>query len=1273
MSLIICPAMKIMPCFFILFLIILFATSCANYNYNLLDEAKQWGQNQPDSSLKLEHTIYLVGDAGYAQWGQIPPVLKYLKSVLEGESENSTILFLGDNIYPKGLVDDGEKGRKLAEHRLRVQLDILEKYKGRPVFLPGEHDWKSGLKGLKRQRKYINKYLNKKHGVTDKNDDKWENYFFPKDGCSGPEVIEIGKKLIILIVDTQWWLEDWNRQPKINDECLAKSRDMFEYLFLNAVKKYRSRNIVIATHHPPFTNGPHGGHFTLKQHLFPLTELADPLYVPLPGIGSVVALVRGAVGTKQDQSHQLNKDLMRTLLKSANTFGSFLFVSGHEHNLQYLENGQQKFVVSGAGSRVSPGRIGKGARFAYGTSGYATLDFYENGQAWVQFWQVSHDGLSAKVVYRQMVKEKLSIIEENIPASFPEFEKGLDSVEVFVVQNKVPKAGPLHKFFLGNHYRDIYLEKYKFPVLNLTRFDGGVVPVKRGGGSQTNSLRLQNPRTGRQYAMRALTKDASRILPYPLNKMTAAVFILEDNFLSTHPFAPTVIPPMADAIDVYHTTPRFYYVPKQPALGVNNDIFGGGVYLVEERPAGNYSDTKVFGGSQKIISTFDVAEKITKNNDHKIDQPRALRSRLFDILLGDFDRHDDQWRWATFEKDGKNIYQPVPRDRDQPFSKYDGLLARLANFLDPFARQLRVYGPEIKNIKHLTWSALSFDNAFLNELEWPDWKRQVCFIQQNLTDEVIDKAFQVWPDKVKQLTAQHIKMSLKKRRNDLMKYARDFYNVLSKEVDVFGTNENELFLIERLNDIQTKVTVWEISEKKGKKKEKVYERTFEYPLTREIHLFGIGDEDKFVVKGRVKKGIKIRCIGGLGHDTFIDSSKVAGPGKKTLFYDDLRKNTISAGTEAKDKRSHLRQYNLYDRRSLDHNYDFFIPLPVIGSNPDDGFYFGLAGVLTTYKFRKIPYSTFHAFYSSLAFETNGINLEYVGDYLEVFGKWDLYFKGIIHTPTFAFNYYGDGNNSRIESDDYNFYRVRQSKVHLKPALKKRVASGAGFFRIGPVFDLTDIEATKERFITDLFAASHEVFQRKYYGGIELGFEYSSLDHLLSPRRGIYFVSRINWLTNLRDQHGEYRSVNAELSFFQPLNRTETIIFATRIGFGTNLGNEFEFFQQQRIGGGTTSSLRGYRSDRFFGKTAFWQNLDLRTKLFSSYNRTLPFSLGLFAGFDYGRVWSGSDEDFDAWHSDFGGGLFIAPVDLLTMSFGLYRPREEEKEKLRFIFKMGMGF
>ena len=317
---------------------------------------------------------------------------------------------------------------------------------------------------------------------------------------------------------------------------------------------------------------------------------------------------------------------------SAKKNGSFIFVAGHEHNQQFMETEQQTFIVSGAGSKESPSRIGNGAHFAYGKKGYSTLDFYEGGAAWASFWVPNEDGTDAELVFRKKIKEKSITNEGDIPTSFPVHEQGLDSIEMVVSKTEAGKIGFAHKVFLGKHHRKVYQHNYKFPVMDLQKFRGGMTPIQRGGGNQTNSVRLQDPE-GKQFVMRALTKDASRTLPFPFNKITAAKTIAEDNFLSTHPFAPTAIPALADAVGIYHTNPVLYYIPKQPGLGLYNDEYGDDVYLVEERPAGDWGGTDTFGGSEKIVSTPDVSENVVKNHKHYIDGAWALRNRLFDIII----------------------------------------------------------------------------------------------------------------------------------------------------------------------------------------------------------------------------------------------------------------------------------------------------------------------------------------------------------------------------------------------------------------------------------------------------------------------------------------------------------------------------------------------------------------------------------------------------------------------------------------------------------------
>src|SRR5690606_4638360 len=484
----------------------------------------------------------------------------------------------------------------------------LDNFKGRPIFMPGNHDWSGwGQSGLEDQEKLVESYLNEKYGITDKDD--WENYFLPDDGCSGPEVVELNNDIVVIVVDSNWWLANLTEEPKLNTGCEARNKASFQFIFENIVRKYRNKNVVIAMHHPLYTYGSHGGGFTAKEHLFPLTELNPNLYIPIPVIGSMAVIFRSLLGSRQDVANPVYKELRSALLAGVKKNGSFIFVSGHEHTLQYIENDDQKFVVSGSGSKRSAVMLGKGSLFASGAMGYSTLKFYEGGETWVQFWEVDAKGEHAKLVFERKIQETKQI-DHKPPQDFSQFNAGKDTVVRTIIRNKVEPVGGFHKFLLGEHYRDLYMEKYEFPILDLDTYRGGVSPVKLGGGNQTNSLRVEDD-LGRDFVLREMTKDVTRFLPYPFNKMVAAKYLVEDNFLGTHPFAPTAVQHLADAIHVYHTNPELYFIPKQPALKEYNSEFGGDVSLVEERPSGkHWKDADFFGNPDKIKSTADLVDEI---------------------------------------------------------------------------------------------------------------------------------------------------------------------------------------------------------------------------------------------------------------------------------------------------------------------------------------------------------------------------------------------------------------------------------------------------------------------------------------------------------------------------------------------------------------------------------------------------------------------------------------------------------------------------------------
>jgi hypothetical protein len=1245
------------------------ACSCSNYQPKYSRKSAGWENLDPGRQLTLKHTMYLLGDAGNQTTENPSPVLAYLRSKLISESENTSVIFLGDNIYDRGMPPKEDSlTRSDAEYRLMAQLRITDQFQGRPIFIPGNHDWAGwGKNGLERQEMLVENYLNAKKGTTAKDGN---NYFLPDNGCSGPEAIELNDNIVVIVVDSQWWLADWDQDYKINDGCGVKNRETFKFAFENMVRKYKTKQLVIALHHPPYTYGPHGGASTWRQHIFPLTDLDPNLYIPLPVLGSIGVLIRGSIGSRQDAANKHYKDLRQGLLAGVVKNGSFIFVSGHEHAQQYIERSGQQFIVSGSASKTSPVRLGRGSEFASGKLGYSTLEFYEGGETWAKFWEVDPNGTHAHIVFQHKVKSGSSAPIDIPAAVFSEYELHQDSVMRPITANPVKPSGSFHNFMLGTHYRKLYLEKYPFPVLELEKFHGGVTPLKQGGGNQTNSLRVRDS-TGREYVFRSMTKDVSRLLPFPFNKMTAAKYLAEDNFLSTHPFAPLAMPALANAIQIYHTNPALYYIPAQPGLGVFNPAFSEGLALVEERPDGKkwreYAD---FGHPDEIIGTAELIGNLTKNPKHKVDQAWTLRTRLLDFLVGDWDRHDDQWVWADIRQaDGVHLYRPIPRDRDQAFSKYDGLMTRLAGFTMPFLHQLQVYGPEIRSYKWNTWSARLFDRTFLNELDWNQWEVQVRSVQARLTDKAIETAFTSWPRQAYALSAPHLIESIKSRRDNLMEIAREHYEFLASYVNIVGTDEAERLEVQRLDDHRTRIAVFQLDKDEhiGKC---TFNRIFDRTRTSQINLYGNGGGDQFVVTGQVHKGIRIRLVGGTGKDTFIDSSAVSRGLRKTIVYDDLHNNNVVGGRETKDRRTSLYRFNVFDRRGSDSEYNITLPVPVLGVNPDDGLLAGANFTMTRYGFKKEPYASLQRFGGSYAFGTKAVKVHYTADFIHAFRPFDLYVDTYYHGPTYAFNYAGIGNETVREVADPNYYRVRQTGLHLYPAIKKRFPANTGSIALGPVFELFDTEKTQDRYIaSDAAGLPQSVFETKYYGGAKLLFDFANVDNFSAPHAGIRLHTDLNWLANLKEDKN-YGSLNAGLAFYKSLDKQENLVIASQVGTGVNIGNAYEFFQMPTIGG--QQGLRGYRTQRFYGKSALWHNTDLRVRFGSSYNKALPFTFGVFGSFDYGRVWVKNDHS-GQWHYNYGGGVYFAPIDILILSIGGFIPKEAQEESPRITFRLGFDF
>jgi len=817
------------------------------------------------------------------------------------------------------------------------------------------------------------------------------------------------------------------------------------------------------------------------------------------------------------------------------------------------------------------------------------------------------------------------------------------------------KASGFKRFLLGHHYRKEWATPVEVDVLNLDTIAGGLSPVKLGGGMQTKSLRLKGA-DGKEYVLRSVNKDPSKALP-PEFRGTFANDVLQDQISSSHPYAPLVVAELSKAAEIYYITPRVVYVPNSPRLGEFQKELGNTLSIFEERPIGEQEDNPNYDFSGKVVTSEKMLEKIFGDNDHRMDEKFFLRNRLFDMVIGDWDRHEDQWLWATFKTEGdQTIYKPIPRDRDQAFPKLDGLIPQIAA-RKWAVRKTQSFEHTIRDINGFNMNGIHLDKNFTVGLSLNDWMSMADSIQLTLTDSKIEEAFKKLPVSIYEVSAKKLISRIKARRNDLKKYAATYYKFISKEVNIVGTDDTELFNVERLNGDSTQVTVYKIS-KKGERDNVLLNRTFYTSETKEIRLYGLGDADQFIVKGEGDGGILVRIIGGSGVDHYTDSSVVNGKTKATRIYDSTGNNFNTAG---ETRKVFTNDTLVVDYKRKGFKYNKLVPKFTPGYNYDDGIYIGGGFTVTKQKFGKAPYGFTETIAANYALETGAFNFWYDGIFKRAFGKWDLHLAAEINAPNFVFNYFGLGNETLLLEKNRNFNRVRSEQYNLLLGVTRTFNKKFNWeFSTG--YQNIRVEKTLNRFVSDPRAKiDPALFSAKQFGFVQLAYRIDNTNNLLNPTKGIRLHSSFGINQNLQDKEQNFPYFHLNISGYATAGN---VTFAVRSGVSTIFSNEYEFYQANTLGG--TTNLRGYRRTRFSGRTSIYENAELRWKLGTTNLYIIKGQIGLLGFADGGRVWIPT-ESSDKFHLGYGGGFWILPYNKLafTVTYGI---SEEEQ-----LFNVRAGF
>jgi hypothetical protein len=1213
----------------------------------------------------IRYSLFFVGDAGepYIHTEAFGSALHRKLS----QASQATVLYLGDNVYPRGLVNKDERLRKEGELVLETQVSWLQGTRAQGIFIPGNHDWAHwGRKGyayvLNQQQWLDSLHLNT---VTQ----------LPRDGCPGPAVVPLTDKAVLIIIDSQWFLHQWDK-PEEDGSCEAKTPEEVMIQLNDILRMNRGKRIIIAAHHPLMSYGEHGGVFPFKSHIFPLLDISPHLYIPLPAIGSFYPLYRKWFGHIQDIKHPIYKAYIENMTSLLKEYPGSIYISGHEHALEYIVKDQLNMMVSGAGSKVSPVKKKGYAELAEPVRGFAQADIMDNGGINVHYFKVDpHTGTEEEIFskYIEPVKVDDTTVSRTRTNLSKQFVKAKASDQYH--------AGKVRRKLFGTNYRAEWAQEIDVPVFDLSQEKGGLKILQRGGGMQTLSLRLEDS-TGKEYVLRSVEKYLEKAVPEPFRR-TFAQDIAQDQISASHPYAALVVPYLAEGVGVYHTNPKLVYIPDDPALGEYQKLFANTLALFEERPAGDWSDASWFGSSKKIINTTKVLEKLADDHDNHVDEAFVLKSRLFDLVIGDWDRHDDQWRWATIKGKKGDIYRPIPRDRDQAFYVNEGKITKFISkrWILP---KFEGFSDEIKWPSGLSFNARYFDRTFLTELSKEEWIAIARELQQQLTDELIEQSIQQWPPSIFEKHGPGIVRALKQRRDKLIDYAVAHYEFLAREVEVVGSNKKEWFEVNRLPNGDTEVSVYKVKE--HEKDKRIYHRLFHKDETHEIRLYGQGGDDIFDISGHTKKTILVRIIGGTGNDAVVDSSKVYSWGKKTLVYDLSTENNTISGHEIREKLSDQPDVNEYNRRAFIYNRT--APLIYGNYNPDDQVFIGGGFINITQGFRKSPYKARHIVLGSVAPLTRSYNLHYHGNFTELFGKWSLDLQGDIKAPNFVNNFFGWGNESVFNKNIYKqpgidvkspiqYYRYRFEEWRADVALSRVWSSGFSI-QVGPSFQHIELEKPRDdqdRFIKTYVAELGEnLFEHENtFAGVSWQVGIDKRNHPIWTTKGISWNVSGRNMAGLNKGTHDFSSYESSLAFYQSFKLPARITFAWRVGGGMNNG-KYEFYQAQILDGKT--QLRGFRKTRFYGDSKLYSNFEVRLKLANLRSYYLPGAIGMLAFTDVGRVWykdangidpSSSTGNSHVWHQSIGGGLWITPFNLTVLSAEVGHSEEGN------LFYIRMGF
>lgn len=803
-------------------------------------------------------------------------------------------------------------------------------------------------------------------------------------------------------------------------------------------------------------------------------------------------------------------------------------------------------------------------------------------------------------------------------------------------------AGWWHRAILGADYRDLWTTPIEVPVLDLDFEGGGLTPTQRGGSMQTVSLRLAGA-NGREYVFRPAEKDFTKGLPPELRE-TIVSDVAQDQVSGYHPAAAVVVSSLLDAIGVRHPRPRLMVMPDDPRLGEFRSEFAGVLGTFEERPARDFDESATADGALDVISSDKLFDRMKKSPATRVDTRAYLAARLFDVWVGDRDRHRDQWRWGRFSGASDAMWEPIPRDRDMPFARFEGWGPWLVR---GFAPQMVTFSEDYPAMVWLNWNAREIDRRLLAGLDRATWDSVASALQVQLSDAVIARAIAQMPPAFVAIDGAAMQRALVRRRDRLPQAAREFYAVLAREVNLRGTDRGDLVEVLRHDEGAVTVSFRARDTTEGTGQTVPYlQRTFQPGETHEVRLYLHKGDDSVLVRGSREGGVLVRVIGGGGDDTVDDV--VSGGAAALKVYDaDTTTRIVSEGRISHDTRPYRTPAVARAEREVRDWGSWSFLTRGVNIAPGLGVVGSMTHTRIGYAFRHDPWSSKSVLRLDVSLAERRPRLTWDGAFTRPNSR-DVLGVRVVASGIELIRYHGLGNETGGDAAP-DRYRVFQNVFRVEPRWSRPLPGG-----------MTMTAGVAAQYASSRQDDSTVLGTERPYGigefgqvSARLGMELDRRDAPVASRQGYRVVVNGSFTPTIGSVSHPFGSVDAAASTYLSAGGPLQPTLAVNLG-GKTVWGDFPFHEAAQLGGAAT--LRGWDAQRFSGRSSAYGAAELRARV-ARVTLVAPTDVGV-AGFrDVGRVFA-DGESSDRWHHATGGGVWMAPLSrAYTVSLSLARSRE----------------